>query len=130
MLLRTEKIVEYYVLRWNIECTFQEVRAHLGVETQRQWSDQAINRSTPALMGLFSLICLMAHKLTNGQLLPANSTVWYEKGKFATFSDVIAYVKQAITREKYLNRCKINDEFVQIPRAIFDEIVDCGLLAA
>lgn len=128
--LSAEKIVEYYVLRWNIESTFQEVRAHLGVETQRQWSDKAINRSTPALMGLFSLVCLMAHKLTNGQSLPANSTAWYGKGKLATFSDVITYVKQAITSEKYLNRCEINDEFVQIPRAIFDEIVDCGLLAA
>ena len=128
--LSAEKIVEYYVLRWNIECTFQEVRAHLGVETQRQWSDQAINRSTPALMGLFSLVCLMAHKLTNGQGLPTSSTVWYEKCHGATFSDVILYVKQAIIREKYLTRCKINDDVVQIPRATFDEMVECGLLAA
>jgi len=128
--LSAEKIVEYYVLRWNIECTFQEVRAHLGVETQRQWSNKAINRSTPALMGLFSLVCLMAHKLTEGQPLPVNSTAWHDKAKFATFSDVIIYVKRAITKEKYLNRCTISDEFVQIPRAIFDEIVDCGLLVA
>ncbi len=128
--LSAEKIVEYYVLRWNIECTFQEVRAHLGVETQRQWSDKAINRSTPALMGLFSVVCLIAHKLTNGQSLPVSSTAWYTKANHATFSDVIAYVKQAITTGKYLNRCEINDEFVQIPRAIFDEIVDCGLLVA
>ena len=48
------QILEWFVLRWQLEVTFQEVRAHLGVETQRQWSDQAIARTTPILMGLFS----------------------------------------------------------------------------
>ena len=47
--------------RWQVESTFQEVRAHLGVETQRQWTDLAIPRTTPALLGLFSLVTLLAH---------------------------------------------------------------------
>ena len=46
------QILEWFVLRWQLEVTFQEVRAHLGVETQRQWSDRAIARTTPILMGL------------------------------------------------------------------------------
>ena len=36
------------------------VRTHLGVETQRQWSDLAIARTTPALLGLFSWTTLAA----------------------------------------------------------------------
>jgi hypothetical protein len=45
---------------WDIETTFQESRAHLGVETQRQWSDLAIARTTPAIFGFFSLVTLWA----------------------------------------------------------------------
>ena len=48
------QILEWFVLRWQLEVTFQEVRTHLGVETQRQWSDRAIARTTPILLGLFS----------------------------------------------------------------------------
>ncbi len=50
-----EKIVCWFVMRWQLEATFQEVRRHLGFETQRQWSEMAIRRTTPALLGLFSL---------------------------------------------------------------------------
>ena len=57
------QIVEWFVLRWQLEVTFQEVRAHLGVETQRQWSNRAIARTTPILMGLFSWVALAAHAL-------------------------------------------------------------------
>ena len=58
-------IIEDFVKRWNIEVTFEETRAHLGVETQRQWSDLAIERTTPALFGLFSLSCLFAHGIVS-----------------------------------------------------------------
>ncbi len=53
-------IVERFVMRWSIEVTFEESRRHLGVESQRQWSDKAIERTTPTLLALFSLVCLMA----------------------------------------------------------------------
>jgi len=93
-------IVEYFIMRWNIETTFEEVRAHLGVETQRQWSDKAINRTTPLLMGIFSLVCIIAHKLSHNIINNINSfaisTAWYKKNGQATFSDVMLYVKQAI----------------------------------
>ena len=48
------QILEWFVLRWQLEVTFQEVRTRLGVETQRQWPDRAIARTTPVLPGLFS----------------------------------------------------------------------------
>jgi hypothetical protein len=99
--LSAVKIVEYFILRWNIETTFEEVRAHLGVETQRQWSDKAINRTTPILMGIFSLVCIIAYKMSydsisNISIVPIISTAWYKKNNQATFSDIILYVKQAI----------------------------------
>ena len=48
------QILEWFVLRWQLEVTFQDVQTHLGVETQRQWSDLAIARTTPVLLGLFA----------------------------------------------------------------------------
>jgi hypothetical protein len=56
-----QKILSWFVMRWQLEVTFQEMRRHLGFETQRQWSDMAIRRTTPALLSLFSLVTLFAH---------------------------------------------------------------------
>jgi len=78
--LSAEQIIELFVERWSIEVTFEEVRAHLGVETQRQWSDGAIARTTPALMGMFSLVCLMANALLDGKELEKGKATWYQKG--------------------------------------------------
>ena len=94
-------IIAQFVRRWNIEVTFEETRRHLGVETQRQWSDPAIARTTPALFALFSLVCLMAHRLVAlGQALPIRVTAWYRKSE-ATFSDVLAMVSRVLWAEKY-----------------------------
>ena len=94
-------IVEYFVLRWGVEVTFQESRRHLGVETQRQWADKAIARSTPALMGLFSIVCLIALKLisTGKELIP-QATAWYQK-QDVTFSDVLTFVRLHIWSSRY-----------------------------
>ena len=56
--MAAERILTIYVHHWQSEVTFQEARAHLGVETQQQWSDLAIERTTPVLLGLYSLLCL------------------------------------------------------------------------
>lgn len=128
--LSDQKIIECFVLRWNLEVTFEEVRAHLGVETQRQWSDNAINQTTPVLMGLFSLVCLMGIKLADGSKIPTLVSAWYYQKRQVTFSDVISYVKQAIIREKYLKMSGSNDEVVQIPWAKFKDLINQGLIAA
>ena len=86
------RIIELYVMRWNVEVTFQETRRHLGVETQRQWSDKAIARETPALFGLFSMICLMALNFHQNQVISPASAAWYDK-KEVTFSDILTLVK-------------------------------------
>jgi hypothetical protein len=86
-----EQIIEGYVSRWNIEVTFEEIRAHLGLETQRHWSVRAVERTTPCLFGLFSLVVLMAQRL-HPQTLPLQESRWYSKEE-ATFSDVLAAVR-------------------------------------
>lgn len=88
-------IVRYFVRRWQVEVTFAEVRRHLGVETQRQWSDLAIERTTPLLMGLKSVICLLAVPLYKAGLLKIRTAAWYPKAHFS-FSDVHAAVRQRI----------------------------------
>ena len=94
-------IIAAFVRRWNVEVTFEETRRHLGVETQRQWSDRAIARTTPALFALFSLVCLMAYRwVAMGQALPIRVTAWYRKSE-ATFSDVLALVSRVLWAEKY-----------------------------
>ena len=85
-------IIADYVCRWQIEVTFEEVRAHLGVETQRQWSDKAIARSTPVLLSLFSLVTLLASCLNSRKRLPILSSSWYHK-PVPTFSDALAAVR-------------------------------------
>lgn len=85
------QILDWYIMRWGVEVTFEEARAHLGLETQRQWSDLAIQRSTPALLGLFSLITLLAHQLSDGKP-PVQKAAWYVKPN-PTFSDAIALVR-------------------------------------
>ncbi len=88
-------ILRWFVRRWSIEVTFAEVRRHLGVETQRQWSDPAIARTTPALLGLFSLITLWANDLyATGAPAPRTAS-WYPK-PLLTFSDALATVRREL----------------------------------
>jgi hypothetical protein len=90
-----EQILNWFVFRWNIEVTFEEMRAHLGFETQRQWSDLSITRTTPVLFGLFSMIVLMAAELSKSKAVKILNCAWYKKSD-ATFSDIIALVRRHI----------------------------------
>jgi hypothetical protein len=87
------QIITAYVRRWQVEVTFEESRAHLGVETQRQWSDLAIARSTPTLLALFSIVTLMASRLAADNQLPILGSSWYQKPR-PTFSDALAAVRR------------------------------------
>jgi len=94
------QIVHWFVRRWQVEVTFHEVRTHLGVETQRQWADLAILRITPALLGLFSIIALLANLHARRQKLPVQQTAWYPK-KLPTFSDALSIVKETLFIQHY-----------------------------
>lgn len=90
-----EQIVQWFVRRWQVEVTFHETRTHLGVETQRQWADLSILRITPALLGLFSIVTLLANLHARKKKLPVQQTAWYPK-KVPTFSDALALVKETL----------------------------------
>jgi len=60
-------ILTWFIRRWRLEVTFEESKAHLGIETQRQWNDLAIARTTPSLYGLFSVVTLMADALIQSE---------------------------------------------------------------
>lgn len=87
-----EQILAWFVGRWNIEGTFEAIRAHLGFETQRHGSVRAIERTTPCLLGLFRLVVLMAKALPPTSL-PVQRGRWYTKDE-ATFRDVLAAVRR------------------------------------
>jgi len=123
------QIVEWFVLRWTVEVTFHEVRAHLGVETQRQWSDLAIVRTTPALLGLFSLVTVFAHQLLDEHPFPVRQAAWYTKA-LPTFSDTLAFVRQHLWPSPYFSGSSEKGDTVQIPRALFDRLVDTLAFAA
>jgi hypothetical protein len=91
--IQPQQIVTWFVMRWRVEVTFHEVRTHLGVETQRQWSDLAIARTTPILFGLFSLVTLLAHTHARRDKLPVRQAAWYSK-PLPTFIDALAIVRQ------------------------------------
>ena len=93
--LSAQNIINYFIRRWTVEVTFEEVRRHLGVESQRQWSDLAIARTTPALMGLFSLVTLWADQLQKQQGIEAQRSAWYQKVN-PTFSDALALVRRQL----------------------------------
>jgi hypothetical protein len=123
------QIVEWFVLRWQLEVTFEEARAHLGVETQRQWSDLAIVRTTPALLGLFSLITLFAHQFLQGRVLTVRQAAWYQKA-LPTFSDTLALVRRKLWPISISWMSGTKDDVVIIPKALFDRLTDTLAFAA
>ena len=88
-------ILRWFVRRWRTETTFEEARRHLGMETQRQWSDLAIRRTTPALLGLFSLVTLWASQLAAERGPVVEYVRWYPK-PLPTFSDALALVRREL----------------------------------
>jgi len=93
------QVLRWFVQRWQLEVTFREVRDHLGVETQRQWSDNAIARTTPCLLGLFSLVTLLAAQLTPQARQAVATSAWYHKHR-PTFSDTLAAARREFWREQ------------------------------
>jgi hypothetical protein len=117
------QILLWFIRRWQVEVTFHEVRTHLGVETQRQWSDLAITRTTPALLGLFSLITLLAHQSAQGKKLPIRQTAWYSKHT-PTFSDALAIVRQQIWQTKHFSISSPQGDTRKIPLSEFQPWLD------
>jgi hypothetical protein len=126
-----QQIVEWFVMRWQLEVTFEEARRHLGVETQRQWSDQAIARTTPLLLGLFSWITLAAHAFhSSNHPVVARQSAWYTKA-LPTFSDALALIRQHLWISlPTFQPSGLPPDVANVPRPFFVSLVETLCYAA
>jgi hypothetical protein len=122
-------ILRWFVRRWSIEVTFAEVRRQLGVETQRQWSEPAIARTTPVLLGLFSLITLWANDAYTTQAPPVRTASWYRKS-LPTFSDALASVRRQLWTPGNLSGSREMLDPTRIPSAQLNTLMDLACYAA
>ncbi len=116
------QVIRWFVQRWQLEVTYREVRDHLGVETQRQWSDKAIARATPCLLGLFSIVALLAARLDHSARLRVAAAAWYRK-KHPTFSDTLATVRRQLWSEQGLLTSRHSPEPPKIQPALREGII-------
>ncbi len=122
------QIITWYVFRWNIEVTFEEARAHLGLCTQRHWSTPAIARTTPCLLGMFSLVVLMAHAL-HPDHLPTRQTAWYCKAE-PTFVDALAAVRRHLLAQRNSPTPPTPLGSVNSSEELFDTLIEVACYAA
>ena len=122
-------ILDCFVQRWQMEVTFEEARAHLGIETQRQWSDKAIARTTPCLLGLYSIVTLLAQPLFATGQLSVRGAAWYAKPQ-ATFSDTIASVRRWLWSHEHFSTSLYEPDVIKIPRLLLDRFIDSLCYAA
>jgi len=122
-------VVQYFVQRWQLEVTFEEMRRHLGMETQRQWSALAIARTTPVLLALYSLITLLATRLVQHRVLPIRQAAWYRK-TLPTFSDALAAVRRHWWRSIGLSTSSRERDVIKVPRRVFQRLHEAACYAA
>ena len=118
-----EQVLAWFVQRWQLEATLEEARRHLGVETQRQWSERAIRRTTPALLGLFSLITLLAHERMTDPAGATRRAAWYRKDR-PTFADALALVRRELWRHQTFHTSSCACEVIKVPRAVVERLTE------
>jgi hypothetical protein len=114
---------------YNIEVTFEEARAHLEIETQRQWNDLAIARTPPVLFGLFSMVALMADRLIKTEVKPVRTVAWYEK-QTPTYADAIAIVRRCLWSSCHFSTSGNHSDVVKVPRSLLERLTDAVCYAA
>lgn len=122
------QIIAWYLSRWQIEVTFEEVRAHLGFQTQRHWSARAVRRTAPCLLGLFSVVLLLAHHIYPIQL-PTRQAAWYAKGQ-PTFIDALAAVRRHLWAEMNAPRPPTTSALANPPSALITMLMETAGYAA
>ena len=118
-----EQILGWFVQRWRLEVTLEETRRHLGVESQRQWPERAIRRTTPALLGLFSLVTLLAHEHMADPAATVRQAAWYRKAR-PTFADALALARRELWRHEGFQTSACAEEVVKLPRAFLERLTE------
>lgn len=124
------RIISYFVRRWQMEATFQEMRQRLGFETQRHWSELAIQRTAPALLGVFSVVTLLAHQYIAKDEDIVRRAAWYDK-RYPTFSDALAQVRRKLWSQEATFCGSVRQaETVKVPREFLERLTDAVCYAA
>jgi hypothetical protein len=112
-----------------MEVTFEEARAHRGMETQRQWSEKAIARMPPCVLGRYSLVSLLAVRLLKEQPRPARREAWDTK-QSATFADTLAFVRRWLWSQEHFQLLHMGSDVIKVPRALFERLTETLCYAA
>ena len=124
-----DQILAWFVQRWQLEVTFEEARRHLGLETQRQWSDLAITRTTPALLGLFSLVTLLADQRLSQSPVAIPLPTWSRKDHLS-FADALALVRRELWAYQSFQLSSATTDTVKVPRVFIEHLTDTLCYAA
>jgi hypothetical protein len=117
------QIIEHYARRWNIEVTFEEARALLGLETTRHWCRQSVLRVTPILLGLFTAVVLLWRELPQAcREAIVTATPCYPK-RVITFADVLAAVRREIWETHLLGHHRKTRCLNPLPRGVRKAII-------
>ena len=122
-------ILSWSVRRWATEVTFAEARRHLGAETQRQWPDRAVARTTPVLLGLYSPVALRADELQRRSAVLPRAAAWYAKPA-PTFSDALAAVRRTLWADAASCTSAADGNAAKVPRAVLDRLTELACYAA
>jgi DDE superfamily endonuclease/Archaeal putative transposase ISC1217 len=95
--LSAQTVIETFTGRWNIETTFQEMRAYLGLETTRGRCAKTVLRVAPCLFGLYSVVAIL-YTLMPARYARVSVLDWPGK-KDVTFSDAITAVRRWLWQE-------------------------------
>jgi len=123
------QVLQWFVRRWQVEVTFEEARAHLGMEIQRQESDKAVPRTTPCVLGLYALIILLAERLREQHALTVRREVWYAKEN-VTFSDTLAMGRRWLWADQHFQMSQTQADMIQVPRSFFERLTETLCYAA
>ncbi len=127
--ISADDILNWFPMRWQVEVTFEESRAHLGVETGRGWAAPTIARTTPLLLGLFSIVTLLAQRLWSQGSVEIRASAWYSK-TLPTFSDALATVRRILWRLPTFALSRSSQDTVKVPRQVFERMSDALCYAA
>jgi hypothetical protein len=121
--LTAVQIVTWFTARWAIETTFQEMRAHLGFETPRQYVAKSVLRTAPCLLGLFSVTCLIFAEHARSHRIRMKQTLTYVKAE-PTFSDAIATVRRLFWQESIFEKGPYHKDFTKLSPRLRNLLLD------
>lgn len=115
--LKPQVLIGYYTARWNIETTFQELRAYLGLETTRGWCARTVLRAAPCLFGLYTVVALLYEQLPS-EAQGAGGVDYEGKKAEVTFSDAISAVRRWLWGNWVLAKGDHAPAFAKLPEPL------------